>query len=89
LQFVLNDGVGLMLIPTGGFGWIIGDRDVATRGSGECVLDLAADHDGASMTWSSAHAVPGRRPSPHQGTTPGVTQALSLTWTVTSQPFPS
>src|SRR5258708_19383031 len=35
LQFVLNDGVRLMLIPTGGFGWVIGDREVATPGSSE------------------------------------------------------
>ena len=27
---LLNDGVRLMLIPAGGFGWVIGDREVAT-----------------------------------------------------------
>ncbi len=32
-----------MLIPSGGFGWVIGDRDVAPRGTSECVLNLAAD----------------------------------------------
>lgn len=42
LQFALNDGVRLMLIPTGGFGWIIGDRTVSERGSSECVLVLPA-----------------------------------------------
>ncbi|MCA1655685.1 MAG: VOC family protein [Pseudonocardiaceae bacterium] len=42
LQFVLNDGVRLMLIPTGGFGWVVGDREVATRGTSECVLSLPA-----------------------------------------------
>jgi hypothetical protein len=43
LQFVLNNGVRLMLIPTDGFGWVIGDREVAKRGSSECVLSLAAE----------------------------------------------
>ena len=32
LLFVLNDGVRMMLVPTGGFGWVIGDdRTVADR----------------------------------------------------------
>ena len=41
LQFVLNDGLRLMLVPTGGFGWVIGDRTVHT-GGGECLLSLSA-----------------------------------------------
>lgn len=40
LQFALNDGVRLMLVPTGGFGWVIGDREVARPGQSECVLSL-------------------------------------------------
>ena len=42
LQFVLNDGARLMLIPTGGFGWVIGDREVHS-GGGECLLSLSAE----------------------------------------------
>lgn len=45
LQFALNDGVRVMLIPTGGFGWVTGDRDVAPKGVSECVLSLGADTD--------------------------------------------
>jgi uncharacterized protein len=41
LQFALNDGVRLMLVPTGGFGWFIGDHEVARRGQSECVLSLS------------------------------------------------
>jgi uncharacterized protein len=41
LQFALNDGIRLMLIPTGGFGWVIGDREVAPAGHSECVLSLS------------------------------------------------
>ncbi|MFD6563362.1 VOC family protein [Micromonospora profundi] len=40
LQFVVNDGLRLMLIPTGGFGWVIGPHAVAARGQSECVLSL-------------------------------------------------
>ena len=42
LQFVLNDGVRLMLIPTGGFGWVIGDHEVAPPGQSECIMNLEA-----------------------------------------------
>ena len=45
LQFVINDGVRLMLIPPGGFGWVIGGREVASPGSTECLLNLAAESD--------------------------------------------
>ena len=40
LQFALNDGIRLMLVPTGGFGWVIGDHEVARRGHSECVLAI-------------------------------------------------
>jgi hypothetical protein len=33
LQFVLNQGVRLMLVPTGGFGWVTGNRPTARRGT--------------------------------------------------------
>lgn len=42
LQFALNDGVHLMLVPSGGFGWLIADHQVAERGNSECVLSLEA-----------------------------------------------
>jgi len=40
LQFVVNDGLRLMLIPTGGFSWVIGRHEVAPRGQSECLLNL-------------------------------------------------
>jgi uncharacterized protein len=45
LQFDLNHGVRLMLVPTGGFGWVIGDHQVAPKGVNECVLSLSAETD--------------------------------------------
>ncbi|HEX3813522.1 MAG TPA: VOC family protein [Mycobacteriales bacterium] len=40
LQFILNDGMRLMLIPTGGFGWVTGNGEVAARGVSECIVTL-------------------------------------------------
>lgn len=38
LQFVVNDGLRLMLPPSDGFGYTIGKEHVATPGSHECLL---------------------------------------------------
>ncbi len=45
LQFVLNEGLRLMLIPEKGFGWVIGSSEVAPRGHSEAFLTLAAESD--------------------------------------------
>jgi len=45
LQFALNDGLHLMLVPKGGFGWVIGDRSAAKHGQIESVLSLSGDVD--------------------------------------------
>ena len=37
----------IMLIPTGGFGWITGEHEVAAAGSSECVISLSAGDDAA------------------------------------------
>lgn len=42
LRFALADGVHLMLIPTGGFGWVTGGRPTAAPGVSECLLTLPA-----------------------------------------------
>lgn len=36
LRVVVNDALRLMLIPTGGFGWVTAGSEVATRGTVEC-----------------------------------------------------
>jgi len=41
LQFALNEGARLMLVPTVGFGWLIGDHEVAARGQSECILSVS------------------------------------------------
>ncbi len=40
LQFDLGPGVRLMLIPTGGFGWVLGGRTVANSDVSECIMSL-------------------------------------------------
>lgn len=45
LQFEINVGLRLMLIPTRGFGWVIGDRKRSPANTHEClvVIGLATD----------------------------------------------
>lgn len=43
LQVALNDGLCVMLIPTGGFGWVTAGRTTASRGTAECLISLTAD----------------------------------------------
>jgi predicted lactoylglutathione lyase len=45
LQFEISAGLRVMLIPTRGFGWVIGDRKRSPRGAHEClvVIGLATD----------------------------------------------
>lgn len=43
LQVELNSGVRVMLIPTGGFGWVLGDRPAAPAGQSECILTIGLD----------------------------------------------
>jgi predicted lactoylglutathione lyase len=47
LQFALADDVNLMLIPTGGFGWVLGDQPAAPPGTSECILTVHADTEEA------------------------------------------
>ncbi|GAA4867460.1 VOC family protein [Actinomycetospora straminea] len=39
LRFRLGADVELVLIPTGGFGWVTADHEVAPRGTSECLLN--------------------------------------------------
>lgn len=38
LQFQISGGLRLMLIPRGGFGWVIGGREVAPQATHECQI---------------------------------------------------
>jgi len=77
LQHVLGPGVTLMLVPTDGFGWVLGERSAAPLGSSETVLGLAAD-DAAAVDALVASA------TAHGGTleTPAVQQPWGYSATV-------
>lgn len=50
LQFRLAGGLTMMLIPRGGFGWVIGaERTVAKPDTSECVLTLPVPDVDAAM----------------------------------------
>ncbi len=45
LQFVISDGLRVMLIPTVGFGWVIGGRKRSPRGTHECLIAIGLATD--------------------------------------------
>ena len=72
LQFALNPETNLMLIPRGGFGWVIGANAVAEPGTSECVLSLAGDVDAVIAAARDAGATivaePAQQPWGYVGT---------------------
>ena len=94
LQFELNDGARLMLVPTGGFGWVIGDREVAARETSECLLSLGADTDAgvdafierAQQAGADVVTEPGRQPWGYAGVFADPDGHL---WMVTSEALPA
>jgi predicted lactoylglutathione lyase len=52
LEFRLNRGLRVVLVPVGGFKWVIGDRDVAADGVSERMVRLDRDsaEDVAGLT---------------------------------------
>jgi catechol 2,3-dioxygenase-like lactoylglutathione lyase family enzyme len=60
LQLRLAPSVSLMLIPTGGFGWVAGENRVAAPGTNECVLSVyAPDHNAVWARYEAALAAGG------------------------------
>ena len=77
-----------MLIPRGGFGWVIGDRDAAAPGHSECVLSVGGDVDALIERARAAGAAivgePERRPWGYTGTFADPDGHL---WMVTAEPI--
>ena len=94
LQFAINDGVRLMLVPSGGFGWVIGDHEVASRGDSECLLSLGAGTDAdvdeaidrARQAGAEIVTEPGRQPWGYAGL---FSDPDGHVWMVTSEPLPA
>ena len=93
LQFALNGGVRLMLIPTRGFGWVIGGREVAGRGQSECMFSLRAETEAdvdelverAHQAGGEVVTQPGQQPWGYAG---AFADPDGHVWMVTSQTFP-
>jgi uncharacterized protein len=94
LQFALNEGVRLMLVPSGGFGWVIGDHEVAAPGRSECVLSLSTGSDAgvdelveqARQAGASVVTEPDQQPWGYAGTFADPDGHL---WMVVSRPTPA
>lgn len=93
LQFALNDGVRLMLIPNRGFGWVIGDREVAPRDQSECMFSLRAESEAdvdelverAHQAGGEVVTQPGQQPWGYAG---AFADPDGHVWMVTSEAFP-
>ncbi len=90
LQFAFGDA-RLMLVPTGGFGWVLGGREVAPRGQSECILSLGASTDAdvdelverARKAGAEVLTPPGSQPWGYTGT---FADPDGHVWMVTSAP---
>ncbi len=89
LQFDVNDGFRLMFIPTGGFGWVIGDQKVAARDRSECVLSVSGDVDELIARVRAAGATIVLEPGDHGwGYAGSFTDPDGHLWMVTANPVP-
>ncbi len=92
LQFEIADGARLVLIPTGGFGWVLGEREAAAPGRSECLLGLDAEDDAevdaivarAAAAGAAVVTAPGQQPWAYAGTFADPDGHL---WMVSSEPF--
>jgi uncharacterized protein len=91
LQFAINEATSLMLVPTGGFGWVIGDHGVAPPGRSECVIGIGAETtaavdamiERARQAGAKIVTQPGQQPWGYTGTFADPDDHL---WMVTAQP---
>jgi uncharacterized protein len=93
LLFVLNATSRLMLVPTGGFGWVIGDHQGAAPGTSECVLGIGAasddDVDQIVERARGAGAIVATEPAPQPwGYAAAFADPDGHVWTVTSAKLP-
>jgi len=83
-----------MLIPTGGFGWVIGDHEVTPAGQSECILSVGAESErGVDDVVERAHragativTAPGQQPCGYAG---AFADPDGHVWMVMSEPPPA
>jgi predicted lactoylglutathione lyase len=93
LLFAPTAGVRLMLVPTVGFGWVIGDHTVAPPGTSECVLGIGAASEAEVATIVDrarrAGATVATEPAPQPwGYAAAFADPDGHVWTVTSARLP-
>ncbi len=89
LQFDLNDGMRLMFIPRGGFGWVTGEHEIAQRGHSECLLSFAGDPDEVIARARAAGAEIVFEPGDHGwGYVGAFADPDGHLWMVTANPVP-
>ncbi|MGH8985998.1 MAG: VOC family protein [Acidimicrobiia bacterium] len=94
LLFALNDRTRLMLVPTGGFKWVIGDHAVAPSEISECVIGIGAGSDAevneiverARRAGATVAAEPAPQP---WGYAASFTDPDGHVWTVSSAALPA
>jgi uncharacterized protein len=78
LQFEISVGLRVMLIPTRGFGWVIGGRKRSPRGTHECqvLIGLATDAavDKLMRRAQDAGATSSSKPETNSGDTPALSR---------------
>jgi predicted lactoylglutathione lyase len=92
LQLVLRPGAHLMLIPTGGFGWVTAGRARAAPGTSECLLCVTTGTDAevdaliarAAAAGGEVVTAPEAQPWGYAGT---VADPDGHLWMVQSRPF--
>ena len=82
LQLALADGVRLMLIPTGGFGWVIGDRLLSRSVQNDA--EVRAVIDKALAAGAEPVTAPGRQPWGYAG---AFADPDGHVWMVTAEPL--
>jgi predicted lactoylglutathione lyase len=43
VEFVVRDGIHLMLVPADGFSWVTQGNDVAAKGDSECIINVGVE----------------------------------------------
>ena len=90
---MLNADTRLMLVPTGGFGWVVGDREVASPTTSECVIGLVATSEAGvdeiveRARRAGAHVATEPAPQPW-GYAASFTDPDGHVWNVTSAQLP-
>src|SRR5688572_21287736 len=88
LRFAVNEGLTLMLIPTRGFGWVIGDREVAEPWACECLLSLDAPDPAGVATSPPSRSRSGPARSVDRGPRDGLLERLRRAQRAQAAPLP-